>query len=135
MLQLKQLGVKDVLGFDFMDRPPVSALLRALELLFALGALDSQGDLTEPLGKHMVRLPLEPIFAKVCINQDGPAAFSLSARKALMTPPAGQVLLSGVEMGCTEEAMMVVAIASTDPVLLNTRCWFALAPQQWVAGH
>lgn len=68
MLQLKQMGVKDVLGFDFMDRPPVSALLRALELLFALGALDSQGDLTEPLGRHMVRLPLEPIFAKVCMN-------------------------------------------------------------------
>lgn len=65
VLQLKQLGVRDVLSFGFMDRPPVSALLRALELLFALGALDSQGDLTEPLGKHMVRLPLEPTFAKV----------------------------------------------------------------------
>ena len=29
---------------------------------------------------------------------------------------------------------MVVAMASTDPVLVNTRCRVALAPQHWVAG-
>ena len=82
VLQLKQLGVRDVLGFDFMDRPPMSALLRALELLYALGALDSQGDLTEPLGKHMVRLPLEPIFAKVGMHKDGPSASSPQSQHA-----------------------------------------------------
>lgn len=40
----------DVLGFDFMDPPPRAALLRSLELLLALGALDSRGDLTQPVG-------------------------------------------------------------------------------------
>jgi len=33
VLQLKALGVADVLGFDFLDPPPQSALLRSLELL------------------------------------------------------------------------------------------------------
>ena len=33
VLQLKALGVPDVLGFDFLDPPPQPALLRSLELL------------------------------------------------------------------------------------------------------
>ena len=45
-------------------RPSTSAMLRALELLLALGALDAEGALT-PLGRQMVRLPVEPVFAKV----------------------------------------------------------------------
>lgn len=49
-MQLKALGVQDVLGFDFMDPPPRAALLRSLELLLALGALDSRGELTKPTG-------------------------------------------------------------------------------------
>lgn len=51
VLQLKSLGVADPTSFDFMDPPPKTALLRALELLFALGALDTLGQLTKPLGK------------------------------------------------------------------------------------
>lgn len=50
-VQLKALGVSDVLGFDFMDQPPRASLLRSLELLLALGALDSRGELTKPLGR------------------------------------------------------------------------------------
>ena len=42
-LQLKALGFDDLLAFDFMDRPPTAALLRALESLYALGALDDSG--------------------------------------------------------------------------------------------
>ncbi len=42
-LQLKALGFDDLVGFDFMDRPPTAAMLRALETLYALGALDDSG--------------------------------------------------------------------------------------------
>ena len=38
VLQLKALGVPDVLAFDFLDPPPRAAVVRSLELLFALGA-------------------------------------------------------------------------------------------------
>lgn len=47
-----------------MDRPPAGALLRALEQLLALGALGANGRLTQPLGRRMARLPVEPAFAK-----------------------------------------------------------------------
>ena len=46
-LQLKALGVDDPLSFPLMDRPPRDALMRALETLLALGALDKRGRLTE----------------------------------------------------------------------------------------
>lgn len=52
-------------AFDFMDRPPAGALVRALEQLLALGALGADGRLTAPLGRRMARLPVEPAFAKV----------------------------------------------------------------------
>ena len=37
-----------------MDPPPREALVRALEMLYALGALNDSGNLTEPLGAQMV---------------------------------------------------------------------------------
>lgn len=52
VLQLKALGVRDVLGFDFLDPPPAPALVRSLELLLALGALTREGDLAHPIGER-----------------------------------------------------------------------------------
>ncbi|KAJ2726454.1 ATP-dependent RNA helicase [Coemansia sp. Benny D115] len=46
VLQLKASGVKDVMSFDFMDRPSRKALKHALMELYALEALDDQGELT-----------------------------------------------------------------------------------------
>ncbi|PRW45383.1 ATP-dependent RNA helicase dhx8 isoform A [Chlorella sorokiniana] len=90
VLQLKALGIQDVLGFDFMDPPPRAALLRSLELLLALGALDTRGELTKPTGERLARLPVEPMY--------------------------GKVLLASGEMGCAQEALAVVAMVSTDVV-------------------
>ena len=42
VLMLKSLGIHDLMNFDFMDPPPAETLLRALELLYALGALNDK---------------------------------------------------------------------------------------------
>lgn len=42
VLMLKSLGIHDLVNFDFMDPPPAEALLRALEQLYALGALNDR---------------------------------------------------------------------------------------------
>lgn len=39
---LKALGIEDLVHFDFMDPPPPETIMRALEQLYALGALNSQ---------------------------------------------------------------------------------------------
>lgn len=70
ILQLKVLGIDNVLRFNFPSSPPSNNLLVGLELLFALGAIDQDGELTQPLGMTMAEIPLEPIFAK-CIIASG----------------------------------------------------------------
>ena len=43
VLQMKAMGVNDLLNFDFMDAPPVQTLVAAMESLYALSALDDEG--------------------------------------------------------------------------------------------
>ena len=52
VLTLKKLGIDDLVHFDFMDPPAPETLMRALEVLNYLGALDDEGDLTD-LGRQM----------------------------------------------------------------------------------
>ena len=52
VLQLKKLGFDDLVHFDFMDPPAPETLMRALELLNYLAALDDDGNLTE-LGNNI----------------------------------------------------------------------------------
>ncbi len=46
VLLLKSLGINDLVHFDFMDAPPAETLILALEQLYALGALNHNGELT-----------------------------------------------------------------------------------------
>lgn len=66
VLMLKSLGINDLLNFDFMDRPPAETLMRALEQLYALGALNDRGELTK-LGRRMAEFPLDPLMSKALI--------------------------------------------------------------------
>jgi len=52
--------------FDFMDPPAPETLMRALELLNYMGALDDDGNLTE-IGSMMAEFPLDPQLAKMII--------------------------------------------------------------------
>ncbi|KAI8097637.1 P-loop containing nucleoside triphosphate hydrolase protein [Halteromyces radiatus] len=67
VLQLKKLGIDDLVHFDFMDPPAPETLMRALELLNYLGALDDDGELT-PLGDVMAAFPLDPQLCKMLIE-------------------------------------------------------------------
>ena len=66
VLQLKRLGVDDLVHFDFMDPPAPETLIRALEQLNYLGALDDEGELTE-VGRVMSEYPLDPQLAKMLV--------------------------------------------------------------------
>ncbi|XP_009359017.2 pre-mRNA-splicing factor ATP-dependent RNA helicase DEAH1 [Pyrus x bretschneideri] len=69
VLSLKSLGIHDLLHFDFMDPPPSEALLKALELLFALSALNKVGELTK-VGRRMAEFPLDPMLSKMIVASD-----------------------------------------------------------------
>lgn len=69
VLMLKSLGINDLLHFDFMDRPPADTLIRSLEQLYALGALNDRGELTK-LGRRMAEFPLDPMLSKSVIASE-----------------------------------------------------------------
>lgn len=60
ILQLKKLGVDDLVHFNFMDPPAPETLMRALEELNFLACLDDEGELTQ-LGRLAAQFPLDPV--------------------------------------------------------------------------
>ncbi|KAG0088836.1 putative ATP-dependent RNA helicase dhr2 [Podila epicladia] len=89
ILSLKATGIEDPTKFDFMDRPSKSGLLKSLEHLYALEALDDTGALTE-IGKKMAAFPVDPPYAKV--------------------------LLQSEKMECTKEAIEIISLLSVDTI-------------------
>lgn len=69
VLMLKSIGIDDLLHFDFMDPPPPETLIKALEQLYALSALNDEGDLTK-LGRRMAEFPMEPMLSKMLIGSE-----------------------------------------------------------------
>mmetsp|Transcript_34106 Transcript_34106/g.109438 ORF Transcript_34106/g.109438 Transcript_34106/m.109438 type:complete len:937 (+) Transcript_34106:202-3012(+) len=63
VLQLKAMGIHDIISFDFMDLPPLATLVHALHSLYTLDALDNEGFLTL-LGRRMAEFPLDPQLSK-----------------------------------------------------------------------
>lgn len=86
ILQLKALGIDNVLRFEFLTPPPAELVIRALELLYSLGAVDDYAKLTRPLGIRMAELSVEPMMAKV--------------------------LLSAANFGCLSEILSIAAMTS-----------------------
>jgi pre-mRNA-splicing factor ATP-dependent RNA helicase DHX16 len=69
VLQLKSLGINELLDFEFMDPPPTEALIGALNQLFALQALNHKGELTK-MGRQMAEFPTDPMLAKAVLAAD-----------------------------------------------------------------
>ena len=67
VLDLKKLGIEDLVHFDLMDPPAPETLMRALEELNYLACLDDEGELT-PLGKIASEFPLDPCLAVMLIS-------------------------------------------------------------------
>ena len=67
VLELVKAGIKDLVRFDWVDAPAPETLMRALEQLNYLAALDDDGNLT-PMGSMMSEFPLDPQVLNFCCN-------------------------------------------------------------------
>lgn len=103
VLQLKAMGINDLIHFDFMDAPPVEAMIHALELLHTLSALDDEGLLTR-LGRRMAEFPLEPNLSKM--------------------------LIMSVNLSCSDEILTVVSMLSVQNVFYRPKEKQATADQK-----
>ena len=91
ILQLKALGIDNVLRFDFLTPPPAELIIRALEILYSLGSVDDYAKLTRPLGVRMAELSVEPMMAKVLLLAPTMSCLSEILSIAAMTSLQGAV--------------------------------------------
>jgi ATP-dependent helicase HrpB len=82
VLALATLGFTSAAAFPWFEAPPAAALAAASELLRRLGAVASDGVVTE-IGRAMLRLPLHPRLARLVVEGErrgvGPEAAALAA--------------------------------------------------------
>jgi ATP-dependent RNA helicase DHX8/PRP22 len=94
VLNMKAMGINELVEFDFMDPPAPQAITSAMEQLYSLGALDEEGLLTK-LGKKMAEFPQEP--------------------------PLSKMLLASVDLGCSDEIVTLIAMIQTGNVFYRPR--------------
>lgn len=92
VLELKKLGIDDLVHFDFMDPPAPETMMRALEELNYLNCLNDEGDLTS-LGLLASHFPLDPMLAVMLINS--------------------------TNFGCSEEILTIVALMSVPNIFIR----------------
>jgi ATP-dependent RNA helicase DDX35 len=91
ILQLKALGIDNIARFDFITAPPAELVIRALELLYSLGALDDYAKLTKPLGVRLAELAVEPMMAKTLLSAPSFGCLSEILTIAAMTSVGGNI--------------------------------------------
>ncbi|KAL1491386.1 hypothetical protein ABEB36_011990 [Hypothenemus hampei] len=90
VLQLKAMGVDNILKFKFPNVPPMENLKGALEILYALDAIDIRCELTRPLGFYMAEFALDPLYSKV--------------------------LLTSKDFDCTKEISIIIAMLQVETI-------------------
>ena len=95
VLYLKKLGIHDIVHFDYMDPPAPETLMRAMEQLNYIGAIDDNGDLTD-LGSKMSEFPLDPVLSKC-------------------------VLTASRDYFCVQEATAIVAMLNVPNIFMRPR--------------
>ncbi|KAK9132838.1 hypothetical protein Scep_012366 [Stephania cephalantha] len=95
ILQLKALGIDDIIRFDFMEKPSRASIVKSLEQLFLLGALTDDYKLLDSVGNQMASLPLHPIYSKP--------------------------LVLASDFNCMEEMLITVAMLSVESIFYSPR--------------
>ncbi|KAJ7184090.1 P-loop containing nucleoside triphosphate hydrolase protein [Mycena filopes] len=91
ILQLKSLGIDDLMKFEWVSAPPAESVLRALEGLVAAGMIGEDGRLTL-IGEQVAECPVEVGVARM--------------------------LFSSKELKCGEEILTIAAMTSVQDVFV-----------------
>lgn len=135
VLQLKKLGIDDLVHFDFMDPPAPETLMRALELLNYLAALDDDGMAFKPPFNfpffHIAHVVNNILFIKLDISKTDPwentlvefqgnylsFAGNLTELGAIMAefpldPQLAKMVIASCDFNCSNEILSITAMLS-----------------------
>ncbi len=121
ILQLKALGVDNVLRFPFVSPPAAVSMSRSLEYLYALAALDDNCQLTDPLGSISSVFP-----SNMPDKQVADLYYSYSTGLQLaefpLEPAQAQVLLQSGKHQCSEEILSIIALMQVTLMIFLSSC-------------
>ena len=95
VLQLKKLDIDDLVHFNFVDPPAPELLMRALELLNYLAAIDDNGQLTQ-LGSMMAEFPV-------------------------LDPQLSKMLIASTDLNCSNEILSLVSMLSVQECFIRPK--------------
>jgi ATP-dependent RNA helicase DDX35 len=102
ILQLKSLGIVNIVKFDFLSSPPSEIMIRSLELLYSINAIDDNSNLTDignfkiiKIGKILAELPIDPKI--------------------------GTILLKSIELKCSEQILIIASMLSVQNIFVVAR--------------
>lgn len=95
VIQLKALGIDNILGFDWPASPSPEAMIRAVEVLYSLGVMDDDAKLTSPTGFQVAEIPLDPMISKM--------------------------MIASSQLGCSEEIITIAAVLSVQSIWIAGR--------------
>lgn len=87
LLQLKGLGIRNLVKFDFISSPSITSMINSLEVLYALDAINKNNELTS-LGEHMIEMPIDIYLSRA--------------------------LLSSYDLQCSEDILTITAMCSVE---------------------
>ncbi|XP_077980286.1 putative ATP-dependent RNA helicase DHX40 [Glandiceps talaboti] len=142
VLNLKCMGIHDVLGFHYVDPPEERMLLEALRQLYYFQAIDKDGHITR-LGHLMVDYPLSPGLSKAVI-QSGRTKCSdvmlaiaamLSVENILIRPGEGKKQIEATKIH-TQLANSAGGVNDFATLLyIYQECKESESPRRWCSDH
>lgn len=93
VLLLKALHIDEITDFDFLDPPDETSVSTSLYELWALGAIDNDGKMTN-LGFQLSKFPMDPYMARI--------------------------IIAGAEKKCLEEVVIIVSMMSVPNVFVRS---------------
>ncbi|KAI0252845.1 helicase associated domain-containing protein [Lactifluus subvellereus] len=110
--------------FDYVDAPAPETLMRALELLNFLGALDNGGNLTA-MGAVMSEFPLDPQMSKILITS--PEFDCCQEILTIVAMLSGRLLVVMALVGLTISICSSQHLVTTEQPVAQSRCRKAIA--------
>lgn len=101
ILQLKSLGIDDLMKFEWISAPPAEGILRALEGLVIAGMIGEDGRLTV-MGQRVAECPIELRIVRM-VKTDP---------TCLATSEFFVQLFSSKEFSCGEDILTIAAMIS-----------------------
>lgn len=121
VLLLKELGIKDIPSFDFLDHPGAEKINQAINTLNSLGALNPDGSLSE-IGRQMTAINLEPRFARMMVEAEKFGCREAVALVIGMIQNARYDLFSNKEYRITDRAFSRNVVPGSD-ILTRLNIW------------